>query len=490
MLVQQHTIKRPVSMTGVGLHTGVQTTMTFKPAPENYGIRFRRVDMGGAPEIPADVDHVIDVARGTTIGIGDARVHTVEHVLAAFVGLQVDNVIIELDNIEPPIADGSTKPFVDMVLEAGVQEQEAPKDYLIIDQTIEYINEEKGVDIVALPTDDYRVTVLVDYHNPALGSQHTGLFNLEKEFVTEFAPARTFCFLHEVEMLHDQGLIRGGNLDNAIVIVDRELTDQDLKKLAVKLGNDHSLILGQTGILNDKKLHYKNEPARHKLVDLMGDLALIGVPLKAQILAARPGHASNVEFARKVRKLYQQKKLVKKYMYVKKEGIVFDVNAIQKILPHRYPFLLVDKIIDFQLDEKVVGVKNVTLNEPFFQGHFPGQPVMPGVLIIEALAQAGGVLMLNGLENPGNKLVYFMSINNVKFRKPVVPGDQLVLDVRMVSRRSKFIQVRGQAYVDGNLVAEGDFSAAIVDRDNNRPKFEEQPEPHQLSTVNKNSASS
>jgi UDP-3-O-[3-hydroxymyristoyl] N-acetylglucosamine deacetylase/3-hydroxyacyl-[acyl-carrier-protein] dehydratase len=489
MLAQQHTIKRPVTMTGVGLHTGVETTMTFKPAPENYGIRFRRVDMGGAPEIPADVDHVIDVARGTTIGIGDARVHTVEHVLAAFVGLQVDNVIIELDNIEPPIADGSTKPFVDMVLQAGVQEQEAPKDYLIIDQTIEYINEEKGVDIVALPTDDYRITVLVDYHNPALGSQHTGLFNLEKEFVDEFSPARTFCFLHEVEMLYDQGLIKGGNLDNAIVIVDRELSDHDLKKLAVKLRIDHSVILGQSGILNDKKLHYKNEPARHKLVDLMGDLALIGVPLKAQILAARPGHASNVEFARKVRKLYQQKKLVKKYMYVKKEGTVFDVNAIQKILPHRYPFLLVDKIVDFRLDEKVVGVKNVTLNEPFFQGHFPGQPVMPGVLIIEALAQAGGVLMLNGLENPGNKLVYFMSINNVKFRRPVVPGDQLVLDVQMVSRRSKVIQVRGQAYVDGNLVAEGDFTAAIVDRDNNRPKFEEQPEARQFSSLNKNSTS-
>jgi UDP-3-O-[3-hydroxymyristoyl] N-acetylglucosamine deacetylase/3-hydroxyacyl-[acyl-carrier-protein] dehydratase len=490
MLVQQHTIKRPVSMTGVGLHTGVETTMTFKPAPENYGIRFRRVDMGGAPEIPADVDHVIDVARGTTLGIGDARVHTVEHVLAAFVGLQVDNVIIELDNIEPPIADGSTKPFVDMVLEAGVQQQDAPKDYLIIDQTIEYINEEKGVDIVALPTDDYRITVLVDYHNPALGSQHTGMFNLEKEFVTDFAPARTFCFLHEVEMLYDQGLIKGGNLENAIVIVDRELSDGDLKKLAVKLRIDHSLILGQTGILNDKKLHYKNEPARHKLVDLMGDLALIGVPLKAQILAARPGHASNVEFARKVRKLYQQKKLVKKYMYVKKEGTVFDVNAIQKILPHRYPFLLVDKIIDFRLDEKVVGVKNVTLNEPFFQGHFPGQPVMPGVLIVEALAQAGGVLMLNGLENPGNKLVYFMSINNVKFRKPVVPGDQLVLDVQMVSRRSKIILVRGQAYVDGNLVAEGDFTAAIVDRDNNKPKFEEPVDTRQLSSADKTSTSS
>jgi len=486
MLVQQHTIKRPVTMTGVGLHTGVQTTMTFKPAPENFGIRFRRVDVGGEPEIPADVDHVIEVERGTVLGIGDVRVHTVEHVLAAIVGLQVDNVIIELDNIEPPIADGSSKPFVDMILESGVQEQEAPKDYLIIDQTIRYQNEEKGVDIVALPTDDFRVTVLIDYHNPALGSQHTGLFNLEKEFITEFSSARTFCFLHEVEMLRDKGLIKGGNLDNAIVIVDRELSDDELRKLAHKLGIDHSLILGTTGVLNEKKLHFKNEPARHKLVDLIGDLALIGVPLKAQILAARPGHASNVEFARKVRKLYQQKKLVKKYMHARKEGVIFDVNAIARILPHRYPFLLVDKIIDFQLDEHVVGVKNVTFNEPFFQGHFPGQPIMPGVLIIEALAQAGGVLMLNGLENPGNKLVYFMSINNVKFRRPVVPGDQLVLDVKMVSRRSKFIQIRGQAFVDGNLVAEGDFSAAIVDREPNQPKPENHTDSYQLSTSTQN----
>ncbi|MBI3586643.1 MAG: bifunctional UDP-3-O-[3-hydroxymyristoyl] N-acetylglucosamine deacetylase/3-hydroxyacyl-ACP dehydratase [Ignavibacteriales bacterium] len=470
MLVQQHTIKKAVTMSGVGLHTGVQTTMTFKPAPEHYGIRFRRVDMGGAPEIPADVDHVLDVARGTTIGIGDARVHTVEHVLAAIVGLQIDNIIIDLDNIEPPIADGSAKPFVDMLLDAGIQEQEAPKDYLIIDQTIRYQNEEKGVDIVALPTDDFRLTVMVDYHNPALGSQHTGLFSLEKEFVTEFASARTFCFLHEVEVLYDQGLIKGGNIDNAIVIVDRDLSDEELRKLTKKLGISHSVILGNSGVLNDRKLHYRNEPARHKLVDLMGDLALIGAPLKAQILAARPGHASNIEFARKVRKLYQQKKLVKKYQHEKKEGVIFDINAIHRILPHRYPFLLVDKIIDFQLDERVVGVKNVTLNEPFFAGHFPGQPIMPGVMIIEALAQAGGILMLNGLDNPGNKLVYFMSINNVKFRRPVVPGDQLILDVEMVSRRSKFIQIRGKAYVDGNLVAEGEFSAAIVDRENGQPK--------------------
>jgi len=265
-------------------------------------------------------------------------------------------------------------------------------------------------------------------------------------------------------MLREQGLIKGGNMDNAIVIVDRDIDLSKLKGLAHKLGIDHSVILGSTKTLNNKKLHYRNEPARHKLLDLIGDLALIGAPLKAQILAARPGHASNVEFARKVRKLYQQKKLVRKYQHEKKEGVVFDTNAIKRILPHRYPFLLVDKIVDFELDKRVVGVKNVTLNEHFFQGHFPGQPVMPGVLVVEALAQAGGVLLLNGLENPGNKLVFFMAMNNVKFRKPVVPGDQLFLNVELVSRRSKVIQVKGKAFVDGELVAEGEFTAIIVDR--------------------------
>ncbi len=464
MLVHQRTIKKPVSMHGIGLHTGVSTTMTFKPAPEEYGIRFRRVDLGGSPEIPADVDHVVEVARGTTLAVGDAKVHTTEHVLAAVVGLQIDNLIIELDNIEPPIADGSAKPFVDMLMNAGLEDQDAPKDYLIIDQTIHYQNEEKGVDIVALPTDDFRISVVIDYNNPALGSQHTGMFNLEKEFVSEFSSARTFCFLHEVEMLREQGLIKGGNMDNAIVIVDRNIDEAKLKPLAHKLGIDHSVILGSTKTLNNKSLHYRNEPARHKLLDLIGDLALIGAPLKAQILAARPGHASNVEFARKVRKLYQQKKLVRKYQHEKKEGVVFDTNAIQRILPHRYPFLLVDKIVDFELDKSVVGVKSVTYNELFFQGHFPGQPVMPGVLVIEALAQAGGVLLLNGIDNPGNKLVYFMAMNNVKFRRPVVPGDQLYLNVEMISRRSKVIMVKGRAFVDGALVAEGEFTAVIVDR--------------------------
>lgn len=463
MLVQQRTIKKAVTMSGVGLHTGTECTMTFKPAPEDFGIRFRRVDLGGKPEIPADVDHVIDVSRGTTIGVGEAKVHTVEHVLAAIAGLQIDNILIDLEGIEPPIGDGSAKPYVDALLKAGFETQDAPKDYLVIDQTINYKNEDKGVEIVALPTDDFRVTVMVDYNNPALGSQHTGLFDLEKEFINEFSMCRTFCFLHEVEELRDAGLIKGGNLDNAIVIVDRELSKGELRELAGKLGIKDSVILGGTGALNNKPLHFKNEPARHKLLDLIGDLALIGVPLKAQILAARPGHANNVEFAKKVRKLYQQKKIIKKYQHVKKEGVVFDVNALQRILPHRYPFLLVDKIIDFQLNEKIVGVKNVSFGEAFFQGHFPGTPVMPGVLILEGLAQTGGILLLDGSDRQEGKLVFFMAINNAKFRKPVVPGDQLVYEVTMMYRKAKVCQVMGKAFVDGALVAEAEMMASVVD---------------------------
>ncbi len=464
MLVQQQTIKAPVSYSGVGLHTGNQCTMRFIPAPENYGIRFKRIDVGGTPEIPADIDHVVDIARGTTLAVGDIRVHTVEHVLAALAGLQIDNVMIELGNSEPPVGDGSSLPYVEALLSVGLERQDAPKDFLVIDETIQYSDENRGVEIVALPTDDYRITVMVDYHNPALGSQHTGLFNLEKEFVKDFAPARTFCFLHEVELLREAGLIRGGNLDNAVVIVDRELSDEEIKTLSVKLGIEQAVILGTNGILNNKSLRFKNEPARHKLLDMMGDLALIGVPLKAQILAARPGHAANIEFVRKIRKLYQQKKLVKKYQHEKIEGVVFDVNAIKRILPHRYPFLLIDKIIEFVLDEKVVGVKNITANEPFFEGHFPGQPVMPGVLIIEAMAQTGGILLLNGLENPGSKLAFFLGINNAKFRKPVLPGDTLVLELQMVSKRSRISIMTGKAYVDGTLVAEAELSAMITDR--------------------------
>lgn len=464
MLIQQRTIRKPVSYSGVGLHTGNRCTMTFRPAEVNHGIRFRRMDLGGSPEIPADIDHVVDISRGTTIAVGDARVHTVEHVLAAIVGLQIDNIIIDLDSNEPPVGDGSAKPYVDVLLKGGFEKQDSPKDYLIIDQTISYSSDDKMVDIVALPTDDFRVTVMVDYHNPALGSQHTGLFSLEKEFVEEFAPARTFCFLHEVEELHLQGLIKGGNLDNAIVIVDREIDQKGLKRLAKKLGIKESVILGSNGILDNKHLRFKNEPARHKLLDVIGDLALIGVPLKAQILAARPGHASNIEFAKKIRKLYQQKMLTKRYQHERIEGAVFDVNAVKRILPHRYPFLLVDKIVEFRLDEKIVGVKNVSVDEPFFEGHFPDHPVMPGVLIVESMAQTGGILLLNGVDNPDGKLVYFTGINNAKFRKPVFPGDQLVLELEMVSRRSRVCQMKGKAFVDGHLVAEAELTAALVDR--------------------------
>ena len=464
MLEMQRTIEKEVTISGSGLHTGTSCTLKFKPAPVNYGVRFVRVDIGGSVEIPANADYVVDISRGTTLGIGETRVHTVEHVMAAIYGLQIDNLIIEIDGIEPPVGDGSALPFVHKLTEAGFVKQDTPKDYLIIDETIQFHDEENHVDIVALPLDGYRLTVMVDYQNPALGSQHSGLFGLD-EFVTEFAPARTFCFLSEIEKLADMGLIKGGNLDNAVVIVDHDLDEEQLKMLKEKLELTSDLVVGPSGFLNDKYLRFKNEPVRHKLLDLIGDLALIGFPIKAQILAARPGHKSNVEFAKKIRKMFQQKKLEKKFQHVKKEGVVFDTLAIQKILPHRYPFLLVDKITHLELDKKIVGVKNVTMNEQFFQGHFPGRPIMPGVLIVEALAQTGGILLLNAIPDPEKKLVLFMKISEVKFRKQVVPGDQLILEAELISQRRNTIIIKGKAYVDNVLVTEAELMAAIVDRE-------------------------
>ncbi|MEY3387154.1 MAG: UDP-3-O-[3-hydroxymyristoyl] N-acetylglucosamine deacetylase [Bacteroidota bacterium] len=464
MTIKQHTIGESVSMSGVGLHTGSLTTMTFHPAAENTGYRFRRIDLPGSPEVPAIVDNVVEIARGTTIALGEARVHTVEHVLAALVGMGVDNCIIDLSNNEPPVGDGSSMPYVEMIQKVGVVEQQATRHEIVLDQPIRYVDEARGTEIAALPNDTYRVTVMVDYKNPALGSQHTGLFDLDSEFVTEFAPARTFCFLHEVEALYKQGLIQGGNLDNAIVIVDKEMSDEDLRATLSSMGVTGNAVLGTNGILNNNQLRFPNEPARHKLLDMVGDLALVGARMRAQILAARPGHAANIEFARKVRRMYENRQHVKRYSPSTMET-VFDINKILTMLPHRYPFLMVDKIIEYAPDEnRIVGVKNVTFNEPEFMGHFPNRPIFPGVLIMEAMAQTGCMLLISKGIDPEKKLVVFTGMNNVKFRREVIPGDQLVMELEMTRFRFNICQLVGKAYVNGQLAAEAELQAAVVDR--------------------------
>ena len=468
MFKNQRTIKKPVSMSGVGLHTGAETTMTFRPAPANTGIRFVRVDLPGRPEIPAIIDYVVDISRGTTLGKGDIRIHTVEHVLAAIFGLEIDNLYVELDGIEPPVFDGSALPFVEKLQEAGFEEQNSPRDILIIDETITYSEEDRGVDIVVFPSDEFRITFMVDYQNPALGTQYTSMYSLKDEFVTEFAPARTFCFLHEVEELADQGLIRGGTLNSGIVIIDRELDEKELERLKKKLNLDEEIKPSKNGILNNVPLRFKNEPVRHKALDLIGDLALLGVPIQAHVMCARSGHKANVELVKKIKKLYEKKLIARKLRASGTDGYLLDVEAIIKVMPHRYPFLLVDRIVDFVPQERVVGIKNVTINEPFFQGHFPGHPIMPGVLIIEAMAQVGGFMLMNSQDNPEEKLVYFMGMDSVRFRKPVRPGDQIRFELEMVKYRKTYCKMAGKAFVDDDLVAEAELMAAIVDRDQNK----------------------
>jgi len=465
MLKNQRTIGRSVSLSGRGLHTGTKTTLHFKPAEPNTGIRFTRTDVENCPEIPADIEHVVDNFRDTTIGKGKIHIRQVEHVLAAIYGMEIDNVLVEVDSNEPPVGDGSALPFVQILQKAGIVEQNSPRDYLEIQETITYSDPSRGVDMVVFPSDEFRITFMVDYKNPALGTQYTSMYSLHDEFVTEFAGARTFCFLHEVEELHNQGLIQGGNLDNAIVIVDRQLSDGELQNLANKFGLKDAVMLGSNGILGGKTLRMYNEPVRHKTLDLIGDLALLGVPLKAHVLAARSGHAAHVELVKKIRQVYKKKQLTTKFQ--KKpahQGVLLDIRAIEKILPHRYPFLLVDKIIDLVPKEKVVGIKNVTYNEPYFPGHFPGHPVMPGVLILEAMAQTGAVLILDAIENNEEKVAYFMSIDGVKFRKPVLPGDQIQIEVDMVRFRMGSCKMAAKAFVSGELVCEAELMAAIVDR--------------------------
>jgi len=417
-------------------------------------------------EIEAVVENVVDLSRGTTLGIDDVKVHTVEHVLAALVGLRIDNCRIELTNNEPPVGDGSSKPYVNVLDQTEIVELDTEREYFEVEENIRYTEDARGVDLVALPNHDYRLTVLVDYANPALGSQHTGIFDFEKEFRDEFAPARTFCFSHELFDLHKLNLIKGGSLESAIVIVDEDLQDENLDKIKEIFDLDEKPKRGESGILDDRELRYKNEPARHKLLDMIGDLTLVGAPMKAQILGARPGHAANIELAKKLRALYLKQKEANKYNMKKRKGYNLDVNQIMEFLPHRYPFLLIDRVVEFDPNERrIMGYKNVTINEPFFNGHFPGKPIMPGVLICEAMAQIGGLcMMLADNVDPNEKIGLFSGIKNAKFRAPVVPGDQLVFKVKILNSRMGVYAFEGKAYVDGKLAAESDFSAALVKR--------------------------
>ncbi len=459
--IKQHTIKKPVSISGVGLHLGQECNLTFLPAPEHHGFKFQRTDLPGTPIIDADVDYVVDTSRGTTLEHHGCRINTVEHVLAALAGMELDNILIQLDGPEPPIADGSAKPFVDMLLEAEIVEQEADREYFVIPENVHYADVPKRVEMVAMPVDDYRLTVMVDYNSSVLGSQHASVTNI-KEFEKEISSCRTFCFLHELEMLLANNLIKGGDLNNAIVIVDRKVEDDELDHLAA-LFNKPKVGVRKEGILNNLEMRFQNEPARHKLLDLIGDLALIGMPIKAQIMAARPGHAANVAFAKKIKAMIKkQKKGTKAPVYNQNVTPLYDVVQIQKFLPHRHPFLFVDKVLE-KSDKHIVAIKNVTFDETFFAGHFPDTPLFPGVLQVEAMAQAGGVLILSSYPDPENYLTLFMKIENVRFKDKVVPGDTLVLKLELTQPvRRGIVTMKGSGYVGDKVVVEAEMMAQIA----------------------------
>lgn len=460
MKTKQHTISKEVSVTGVGLHTGVFSTMTFVPAKTNHGIAFQRVDLPEQPVIEADVDNVVDTSRGTTIAKGEARVHTIEHVLAALVGLEIDNILIQIDGPEPPILDGSSALFVKTLLNAGLEEQNAPRNFFELKEGVFFRDSENKIELAALPLNDYRLTVMVDYDSAVLGSQYATLNSLS-EFVHEISPCRTFCFLHEIEDLYSRNLIKGGDINNAIVLVDRVLSREDVDRIAKMMGKE-SIEVKEEGTLNNIQLHFKNEPARHKLLDMMGDLALVGRPLKGQIMAARPGHKANVGLAKKIKTAMLKAIKNEAPVYDPTIPPLMDAMKIGTILPHRYPFALLDKIT-YMDDKVVIGVKNVTLNEAFFQGHFPGNPIMPGVLQIEALAQNGGILVLSSVPDPENYWTYFLGIDECRFRKPVLPGDTLIFKCELLAPVKRGIaKMKGQAFVNGQVVCEATVSASII----------------------------
>jgi UDP-3-O-[3-hydroxymyristoyl] N-acetylglucosamine deacetylase / 3-hydroxyacyl-[acyl-carrier-protein] dehydratase len=458
---KQKTIKSTVTISGVGLHTGQEVTLTIRPASAGSGIRFLRTDIGEGAFLDANAGLVTDTSRGTTLESDGIRVATVEHVLAAITGMDIDNAIIEVDCPETPILDGSSKLYTDAISKAGTVEQEAFKDYFEIKEPIRLYHEEKDCEIIAVPSDDYRITCLIDYQSKVLGHQYASLDNISK-FKDEISSCRTFVFLHELEFLLAKNLIKGGDLSNAIVFVDKPVHQEELDRLAHVL-NKPSVAVRKEGILNNLELSFPNEPARHKLLDIVGDLTLAGKPIKGHIIARKPGHASNVLFAKLLKK-HIKARIEQEQIPVYDPGkkAVYDINDIKRMLPHRPPFLLVDKIMEIT-DASVTAIKNVTMNEPFFVGHFPNEPVMPGVLQIEAMAQAGGILVLSSVADPENYNTYFLKIDNVRFKQKVVPGDTLIFKMNLLAPlRRGICHMRGVAYVGNKVVMEAEMMAQIA----------------------------
>lgn len=460
IMVKQKTIKNEISLTGVGLHTGKEVTMTFKPAPINNGFTFVRVDLQGQPVIEADANYVVNTQRGTNLEKLGVKIQTPEHVLAALVGCDLDNVIIELDASELPIMDGSSKYFVEAIEKAGIEEQAASRNVYVVKEVISFTDEATGSEILVMPSDDYQVTTMVDFGTKVLGTQNATLKSIS-DFKDEIANSRTFSFLHELESLLENGLIKGGDLNNAIVYVDKEISESTMENLKKAFGKDE-ISVKPNGVLDNLTLHYPNEAARHKLLDVIGDLSLIGVRIQGKIIANKPGHYVNTQFAKKLAKIIKIEQRNHVPVYDLNQEPLMDIHKIMAVLPHRPPFLLIDRIIEMS-DSHVVGMKNVTMNENFFVGHFPEAPVMPGVLIVEAMAQTGGILVLSTVPDPENYLTYFMKIDNVKFKHKVLPGDTLIFKCELISPiRRGICHMQANAYANGKLVTEAELMAQIA----------------------------